>query len=96
MGIVNYFAKLYNERRSLALITWAYLLIALLSLLIAGILALIDQPLGQSILLLPLLAFLTGTSNIIIWSLIKLCIDTATAPNLKRLENSEKSPKTKK
>lgn len=73
---MNYFTKLYAKHHSLALITWGYLIIAIGSLLVAGIFALMDQNLGRSILFVPLLAFFACAGNIVIWALIKLIIDT--------------------
>lgn len=76
---MNYFIKLYTEHRSLALITWGYLIISVLALLLAGIFALMNQDLGRSILFVPLLSFLACICNLVIWALIKLGIDTLTA-----------------
>lgn len=76
MSIVKYLAKLYEERRELALLQWTYLAMAVVSVIIAGIFALINQSLGVSILIVPLVAFVAMSMNIIAWALVKLAADT--------------------
>lgn len=76
MNVLNRFSKLYSEKKELAMLEWAYLLIVAGSVVVAGILALFDQALGTSILVVPLVAFIAMSMNIVAWALIKLAADT--------------------
>ncbi|MDR3298279.1 MAG: hypothetical protein LBT19_02865 [Candidatus Nomurabacteria bacterium] len=76
MSIIKYLTKLYQEHRELALLQWTYLALAATSILVAGIFALFNQSLGVSILIVPLVAFIAISMNIIAWALIKLAAET--------------------
>lgn len=76
MNVVKYLSKLYDERRELALLQWTYLAMAVVSVVIAGIFALFNQSLGVSILIVPLVAFIAMSMNIVAWALVKLAADT--------------------
>lgn len=76
MNLFKHFTKLYEERRELALLQWTYFVMAILSVLIAGIFALINQSLGVSILIVPLVAFVAMSMNIVAWALVKLAAET--------------------
>lgn len=89
MNIINYFSKLYTEKKELALLEWTYLVMVVVSVLIAGIFALFNQALGVSILIVPLVAFIAMSMNVIAWALIKLGADTF----LKKSDSNKKSDK---
>ncbi|MBR0460964.1 hypothetical protein IJI91_03220 [Candidatus Saccharibacteria bacterium] len=67
--------RLYKERRELTLVEITYFALAVISFVVAGTIALFDQSLGISILIVPLIAMVTGIANIVAWSLIKLFIE---------------------
>lgn len=73
---LKYFAKLYDERRELALLAWAYLVIGVGSVIVAGVFALFNQELGQAILVVPFVAMIALCMNVVAWALIKLAADT--------------------
>jgi len=76
MNILKYFSRLYAERRELAMLEWTYLAMVAVSVLIAGLFALFDQALGVSVLIVPMVAFIAMSMNVVAWALIKLAADT--------------------
>jgi len=76
MSILEYFSKLYSEKRELALLEWTYLAMVIVSVLIAGLFALFDQSVGVGLLIVPLVAFIAMSMNVVAWALIKLAADT--------------------
>ena len=92
MSVLKYFSRLYEERRELALLEWTYLVMAVLSVVIAGLFALFSQPLGVSILVVPLVAFIAMSMNILAWALIKLAAETFLP---KKPSGKGKSPRKK-
>ncbi len=76
MSVLNYFERLHAERRELALLQWAYLAMVVVSVIVAGVFALINQSLGVSILVVPVVAFVAMSMNVVAWALIKLAADT--------------------
>ena len=73
---MKHFAKLHDEKRELAMLEWAYLIIAVGAVIIAGILALFDQALGWAVMVVPMLAAIALCTNVVAWALIKLAADT--------------------
>lgn len=97
MSILSYLKQLHQNRRELVLLEAAYLLIAILSFLLAGSIALFNQPLGNSFLIIPLVAFVAFSTNIIAWALVKLFVEaipgkTSLRSNIK--QNSSNKAKT--
>ena len=67
--------KLYKDNKQLTLLEIAYFALSILSFAVAGIVALFNQSLGINILIVPLVAFIAGLMNIVIWAVIRLVID---------------------
>ena len=67
--------KLYKERRELTLLEIAYFALSVISFIVAGTIALFNQSLGISILIVPLFALIAGLVNIVAWSLVKLLVE---------------------
>jgi len=76
MNVVKHFSKLYEQKRELALLQWAYVVIGGASVLIAGVFALINQQIGVAMLIVPLVTFVALAMNIVAWALIKLAADS--------------------
>jgi len=76
MNILDYFSKLYKERRELTLLQWAYLALVIGSVVVAGIFALFDRAVGVGILIVPMVALIAMSMNVVAWALIKLTADT--------------------
>ena len=72
--MIKTLVRLYKERRELTLLEIAYFTLSVISFIIAGTVALFNQSLGVSILIVPLFALVAGVVNIVAWSLVKLLI----------------------
>ena len=68
--------KLYKERRELTLLEITYFALSVITFAVAGIIALFNQSLGVSILIVPLIALIAGVVNIVAWSVVKLLIES--------------------
>ena len=75
MNIVDYFIKLYKEKSQLALLTWAYLAITVVFVILAGIFALFNQAVGLSVLIVPFVAIIALCVNVTAWALIRYLLD---------------------
>lgn len=75
MNIVDYFIKLYKEKSQLALLTWAYLAITVVFVILAGIFALFNQAFGLSVLIVPFVAIIALCVNVTAWALIRYLLD---------------------
>ena len=92
MDMINYFANLYKEKKQVALLTWAYSILAVASIFIAGLVALINQTVGVGMLIIPLVAIVALCMNVVAWSLVRFALDTLFA----RAKAKEKAEKTEK
>ena len=80
--------KLYKDNKQLTLLEIAYFALSILSFAVAGIVALFNQSLGVNILIVPLIAFVAGLMNIVIWAVIRLVIEAL-------IERDKSAPKNK-
>ncbi len=70
------FLKMYREKNQLSLLTWAYAIISVAVVIMAGLIALINQSVGVAILIIPLIAIAAMCANVIVWSLIRFLLQT--------------------
>lgn len=77
MIVIDKTLELYKNKREMTILQGVYLAVALFSLTVAGVLALIDQSVGQSALIVPLIAMVAFCFNTIAWALIKMVLDSA-------------------
>ena len=77
MNILGYFLGLYQEKKQVALLAWAYGIIAVVFTLLAGLIALINQSIGVGFLIIPLVAAVAFSVNIVMWALIRFIIESA-------------------
>ena len=92
--MINDIIKLYKNGKELTLLELAYFAITLISFAVAGVVALFNQSLGVSVLVVPLIALIAGVMNIVAWSLVKLIIEhLISSRESKKAE--EKAKKTK-
>ena len=80
--------KLYKDNKQLTLLEIAYFALPILSFAVAGIVALFNQSLGVNILIVPLIAFVAGLMNIVLWAVIRLVIEAL-------IERDKSAPKNK-
>ena len=64
--------ELYKSKRELTLLQGTYLIITIISLVVAGLLALVNQPTGHSVLIITLIAAIALVGNTVMWALIRL------------------------
>ena len=76
MSIIKHLTKLYEEKRELTLLQWSYLAIIIASVLVAGIIALVERSVGVATLIVPLVAFVAMAMNIVVWALVRLVADS--------------------
>ena len=97
-SVFDYFIDLYKQNKQIVLLTWCYSIIAIVFVMIAGLIALINQPLGVAILIVPLVAIIALCMNIVFWALIHLALDTKEKAALKKQVKTEEkaSKKTSK
>lgn len=70
------FTKMYREKRQVSLLTWTYAIISAAVIVVAGLIALINQSVGVAILIIPLIAVAAMCANIMVWSLIRFILET--------------------
>ena len=75
-SIWDKFTKIYREKRQVSLLTWAYAIISVAVIIVAGLIALINQSVGVAILIIPLIAIAAMCANIMVWSLIRFILET--------------------
>jgi hypothetical protein len=87
--LLQYLKQLYKEQRELTILEVTYLIIAVLSFLVAAVIALLNQSLGVALLIIPFVSFLALSANMIVWALVRMLLDESTKNDHKKLKNSE-------
>jgi phosphotransferase system glucose/maltose/N-acetylglucosamine-specific IIC component len=93
--VIDYFIDLYKENRQITLLSWCYSALTIVFVMIAGLIALLNQPLGVGVLIVPLVCVVALCMNIVFWALIHLAIDTK-SKNDEKKKSAKKATKTKK
>ena len=87
--LLQYLKQLYNEQRELTILEVTYLIIAVLSFLVAAVIALLNQSLGVALLIIPFVSFLALSANIIVWALVRMLLDESTKNDHKKSKVSK-------
>lgn len=74
-NLLSYLKQLYKEKRELTILEITYLVIAGISFLVAAVIALLNQALGVALLIIPFVAFLAFSANLIVWALVKMLLE---------------------
>jgi len=82
LGIVKYPKKLYQNKQELTLIETTYGLVALVFFLLAAVVSLLDRALGVALLIIPLISFIALATNVVVWALLKLFLESKISQNL--------------
>ena len=93
-SLLSFIKQLYKEKRELTILEITYLIIAGISFLVSAVIALLNQALGVGLLIIPFIAFLAFSANLIVWALVKMLLEESIknqGSNLK--ESSSKSEK---
>lgn len=87
---------MYREKREISLLTWAYASVAVIVLIVAGLIALVNQPTGVSLLVVPLISVVAMIANVVVWALIRFIIETHEQNEKSKVRNEKQSNKTAK
>ena len=90
---LQYLKQLYKEQRELTILEVTYLIIAVLSFLVAAVIALLNQSLGVALLIIPFVSFLALSANMIVWALVRMLLDESTKNDYKKSEVSKDESK---
>lgn len=90
---LQYLKQLYKEQRELTILEVTYLIIAVLSFLVAAVIALLNQSLGVALLIIPFISFLALSANMIVWALVRMLLDESTKNDYKKSEVSKDESK---
>ena len=82
LGIVKYLKKLYQNKQEWTLIETTYGLVALVFFLLAAVVSLLDRALGVALLIIPLISFIALATNVVVWALLKLFLESKISQNL--------------
>ena len=82
LGIVKYLKHLYQNKEELKLVEVTYGLVALVFFLLAAVVSLLDRALGVALLIIPLISFIALATNIVVWALLKLFLESKISQNL--------------
>ena len=82
LGIVKYLKKLYQNKQELTLIETTYGLVALVFFLLAAVVSLLDRALGVALLIIPLISLIALATNVVVWALLKLLLESKISQNL--------------
>ena len=74
-SLLSYLKQLYKEKRELTILEITYLVITGISFLVAAVIALLNQALGVAMLIIPFVAFLAFSANLIVWALVKMLLE---------------------
>ena len=74
-SVWEYFTKLYREKSQVTLLTWAYGIISVVVVLVAGLIALINQSVGVAVLIVPLISISALCANIFVWAFVRFILD---------------------
>ena len=77
--MINFLDKLldiYRKRGQIALLSYTYGAIALVSVIFAGFCALINQSFGVAVLIIPLVSIATLCMNVVVWALVRFGIQS--------------------
>ena len=89
-------SRMYREKRQIGLLTWSYLTVAVVVLIVAGLIALINQQAGVSLLIIPATAIVAMLANVIVWALIRYIIESHEQNEKSKVRNEKQSSKTTK
>jgi len=74
-SLLSFIKQLYKEKRELTILEITYLIIAGISFLVSAVIALLNQALGVGLLIIPFIAFLAFSANLIVWALVKMLLE---------------------
>ena len=99
LGIIKYLKNLYQNKEELKLVEVTYGLVALVFFLLSAVVSLLDRALGVALLIIPLISFIALATNVVVWALLKLFLESKISQNLENddlgsLEITDNQPRT--
>lgn len=67
--------ELFRAGKKLELLEYAYMVLFVVVTLVAGLIALINQAVGVSFLIVPLICLVSGAMNLVAWSIVKTAME---------------------
>ena len=67
--------ELFRAEKKLELLEYAYAVLFIVVTLVAGLIALINQAVGVSFLIVPLICLVSATMNVVAWSIVKTAME---------------------
>ena len=86
--IANYVLNVVESNGPLKILQITYGVVGTVSLVVAGLVSLVNQSLGWGLLIIPLVTFVAVGLNTVTWALLRLCIDSLAAQKLRELEQA--------
>ena len=91
-SLLSFIKQLYKEKREFTILEITYLIIAGISFLVSAVIALLNQALGVGLLIIPFIAFLAFSANLIVWALVKMLLKESIKNQGSNLKESKKTP----
>lgn len=91
-SILSYLKQLYKEKRELTILEITYLIITGISFLVSAVIALLNQALGVGLLIIPFIAFLAFSANLIVWALVKMLLEESIKNQGSNFKESKQTP----
>jgi len=76
MNFLDKMLDIYHKKGQVALLSYTYSAIALLSLIFAGFCALVNQSFGVAVLIIPLVSVIALCMNVVVWALVRFGIQS--------------------
>ena len=89
-SLISYLKQLYKEKRELTILEITYLIIAGISFLVSAVIALLNQSLGVGLLIIPFIAFLAFSANLIVWALVKMLVEESMKGRIQDVKRDQK------
>ena len=89
-------SRMYREKRQISLLTWTYLSVAIVAVIVAGLIALVSQPTGVALLVVPVVAVAAMLANVIVWALIRFIIESHEQNEKSKARTEKQTSKTVK
>ena len=76
MNFLDKMLDIYRKKGQVALLSYTYCAIALVSLIFAGFCALVNQSFGVAVLIVPLVSVIALCMNVVVWALVRFGIQS--------------------
>lgn len=76
MNFLDKMLDIYHKKGQIALMSYTYGVIALVSVVFAGFCALVNQSFGVAVLIIPLVSIIALCMNVVVWSLVRFALQS--------------------